>query len=122
NARCPGSHVTRLRFVVAAGRMKAMLDGLVRGPQPRATPKPETQTQGVDDAPDAADAVVRRLRRRQQALDRRRQRDGWARCAVCAAWRPPTGDPAEPGAIWAEAERRAGDARTGRARASAPPL
>src|SRR5215472_8210350 len=99
NARCPGAHVKRLRFVVAAGRMKAMLDGFVRTPKTRGASHFEIASATVDDAPDDAEDVVRRLRMRQQALDRRRQRDGWTRCPACSNWMPPSNDLAEPCAV-----------------------
>lgn len=119
NARCPGAHVKRLRFVVASGRMKAMLDGLVRTAKERIA-RIEPASGAVDDAPDEAEDVVRRLRRRQQALDRRRQRDGWTRCTSCGNWKPPTGDAAQPCAVCTAAEQRATDGRIERVLVSAP--
>lgn len=119
NARCPGAHVKRLRFVVASGRMKAMLDGLVRTPKGR-TAQIEPAPTAVDDAADEAEDVVRRLRRRQQALDRRRQRDGWTRCPSCGNWKPPTGDLAAPCGVCSAAEQRAADGRIERVLVSAP--
>jgi Dna[CI] antecedent DciA-like protein len=120
NARCPGAHVKRLRFVVAAGRMKAMLDGLVRAPQHRSAQAAKPDRLPVDDAPDAAEDVIRMLRRRQEALDRRRQRDGWTRCASCGNWKPPVRDDSQPCAVCAAAERRAADGRIERVLVSAP--
>ena len=119
NARCPGAHVKRLRFVVAAGRMKAMLDGLVRTPKGKAAPV-EAASAAVDEAPDDAEDVVRRLRRRQQSLDRSRLRDGWTRCASCGNWKPPSREAAEPCAVCAAAQRRAADGRIERVLVNAP--
>lgn len=88
--RCPQARVTRLRFVVASGRTKALLDGLARR-----VPSPDSPRLGartatpVDDGADDAEDIVRRLRRRQHALDLRREHDGWMRCARCGVWREP---------------------------------
>ena len=120
NARCPGAHVKRLRFVVAAGRMKAMLDGLIRTPKPRTARPVEGPSIPVDDAPDDAEDVVRALRKRQQALDRRRQRDGWTHCPSCGNWMPPNRDLSEPCAVCAAAEQRAADGRIERVLVNAP--
>ena len=119
NARCPGAHVKRLRFVVAAGRMKAMLDGLVRAQQRRPAQPAEAERASVDEPPDAAEDVIRRLRRRQQALDRRRQRDGWTRCASCGNWKP-SSDDAQPCEVCAASEQRSADGRIERVLVSAP--
>jgi hypothetical protein len=120
NARCPGAHVKRLRFVVAAGRMKAMLDGLVRAPKAHRVQPIEAPSISVDDAADDVEDVVRELRKRQQALDSRRQRDGWTRCASCGNWMPPNRDLAEPCALCAAADQRAADGRIERVLVNAP--
>ena len=88
--RCPQARVTRLRFVVASGRTKALLDGLARRVATADAPRPVARTETpVDDAADDAEDIVRRLRRRQLALDRRRERDGWTRCERCGVWMEP---------------------------------
>jgi len=120
NARCPGAHVKRLRFVVAAGRMKAMLDGLVRTPKTKIGSLHEAEPAAVDDATDDAEDVVRRLRKRQETLDRRRQRDGWTRCPSCSNWRQPSFDAAAPCAVCTAAEQRASDGRIERVLINAP--
>ena len=122
NTRCPGAHIKRLRFVIATGRTKAMLDGLVRAPQQavRSAGAAATTEAAVDETPDEAEDVVRRLRKRQAALDRRRQRDGWTRCRSCGNWMPPSRDVAEPCAVCASAERRAADGRIERVLVNAP--
>jgi hypothetical protein len=119
NARCPAAHVKRLRFVVAAGRMKAMLDGLVRTPKGKSA-HVESAAGAVDEAADDAEDVVHRLRRRQHVLDLRRQRDGWTRCPSCGNWKPPARDFAEPCAVCAAADRRASDGRIERVLVNAP--
>jgi len=118
NARCPGARVKRLRFIVAAGRMKAMLDGFVRTPKTRVA-QVDAAAAAVDDASDDAEDVIRRLRRRQQALDRRRQRDGWTRCSSCSNWKPPS-DAAQACAVCTAAAQRAADGRIERVLVSAP--
>jgi len=120
NARCPGAHVKRLRFVVAAGRMKAVLDGLIRQPGPRSVKGVDKGPAIVDEAEDDAEDVIRRLRKRQAALDRRRQREGWARCSSCDSWKPPTSDMAEPCAVCEAAALRAADGRIERVLVNAP--
>lgn len=119
NARCPGAHVKRLRFVVAAGRMKAMLDGLVRAPQRRQEVVQHAEPP-VDDASDAVEDVVRSLRDRQRALDRRRQRDGWMRCPSCSNWTPPSRDDDRTCAVCAAAELRKADGKVERVLVNAP--
>lgn len=120
NARCPGAHVKRLRFIVAAGRMKAVLDGLVRAPKTRRSELPEIASAAVDEAPDDAEDVVRKLRKRQQTLDRRREREGWTHCPSCGNWQPPSRDLEESCAVCAAAEQRAADGRIERVLVNAP--
>lgn len=120
NARCPGAHVKRLRFVVAAGRMKAMLDGLVRTPKARSARPVEAPSVAVDGTPDDTEDVIRTLRKRQQGLDRRRERDGWTHCPSCGNWRPPNRDVIEPCAVCTAAEQRAADGRIERVLVNAP--
>ena len=122
NARCPGAHVRRLRFVVAAGRMKAVLDGLVKRVRPwHATSSAAAPMRPrVDETADDAEDIVRRLRRRQQALDRQRQRDGWTPCASCGSWRGPGSDASVPCDICAAEHQRASDGRVERVLVSAP--
>lgn len=119
NARCPGANVKRLRFVVAAGRMKAVLDGLIRPAQRPARTADRTES-AVDEMPDEAEDVVRRLQRRQEALDRLRKRDGWERCPSCGNWKPPSADAAGACSVCASAERRAADGRIERVLVNAP--
>lgn len=95
-AKVPEAGVKRLRFAVASGRTRRLLDGAAARTSPTVRTAPGA-ARGVDDAPrarefeDAADpaAIVRRLRARQADLDARRARDGWTRCAECANWMPP---------------------------------
>jgi predicted nucleic acid-binding Zn ribbon protein len=122
--RCPGSGVKRLRFIVATGRTKALLDGLAdaRGNAARRSVSATAERADESDPFDAADpaAIVERLRRRQQTLDRRRERDGWTRCAGCGAWRRPTNPGDRPCAVCSEEDRRTADNRVERIIASAP--
>jgi predicted nucleic acid-binding Zn ribbon protein len=123
NERCPQSVVSRLRFVVASGRTKALLDGIAR----TATVLERVRNVGqtavpatLDAGPDDAEDIIARLRRRQQALDRRRERAGWTRCAQCSAWREPSDGAARPCRACAEEARRAGDNRIERVLINAP--
>lgn len=123
NERCPKSAVSRLRFVVASGRTKALLDGIAktataleRARDARGDGPPVVLDARTDDAED----IVARLRRRQQALDRRREREGWTRCAQCANWREPSLGAQRPCRTCADEARRAGDNRIERVLINAP--
>lgn len=95
-SRVPDAGVKRLRFMVASGRTRLLLDGAAarRSPSNRAA---SSSTRGVDDTERARDfetaadpaAIVQHLRARQNALDARRALDGWKRCTSCADWMPP---------------------------------
>ncbi|HEY5094690.1 MAG TPA: DUF721 domain-containing protein [Candidatus Eremiobacteraceae bacterium] len=95
-AKVPEAGVKRLRFAVASGRTRRLLDGAAARTSP-AIRTAAGNARGVDDTArarefdDAADpaAIVRRLRARQADLDARRARDGWTRCGECANWMPP---------------------------------
>lgn len=90
---CPQAGVRQLRFRVASGRSKALLDGLTRrrsetGADPRTqarliatTPAHDhpTATRGADSAAER----VAHIRARQHELDRERDRLGWRRCEYC---------------------------------------
>jgi hypothetical protein len=122
--RCPESGVRRMRFVVATGRTKALLDGLA-APSGRSKVKPRSDEHDEPDSAHAAveddpGAILVRLRRRQHSLDRRRERDGWARCAGCGSWRPPTKADERACAVCLDEARRAADNRIERVVTGAP--
>jgi hypothetical protein len=124
----PDAGVTRVRFSVASGRTKKLLDGAVaRVPQADRFAQ-SLEADAIDDADaprDAASehdlgAIIGRLRDRQRALDARRARDGWIRCAVCAAWTPPQIAIESRCVRCAEEERQIADRSLARALADAP--
>ena len=94
--RVPDAGVKRLRFMVASGRTRQLLDGAAarRSPARRAA---ATSPRGIDDAQRRREfeaaldpaAMVAHLRARQHELDAQRARDGWLRCATCTGWMPP---------------------------------
>jgi hypothetical protein len=124
----PNAGVTRVRFSVASGRTKRLLDGAAsRAPHAaRSTRSREDET--IDDADAQRDAgsendpaaIVARLRDRQRALDARRARDGWMRCAACGAWTPPKTTQDLRCVRCAEEERQTADRALARALADAP--
>jgi Dna[CI] antecedent DciA-like protein len=122
---CPDSGVRHLRFVVASGRTKALLDGLAvaRAGVARQAKAPliSDSDASLADADSAGvDAIIRHLQLRQQSLDRRREREGWTRCEVCSAWRRPVDAPEAACAVCAHEARRAADNRIERVLANAP--
>jgi Dna[CI] antecedent, DciA len=123
NERCPQSVVNRLRFVVASGRTKALLDGIARTTVALERVRDDgerTPETALDSGADDVEDIVARLRRRQQSLDRRREREGWTRCALCSAWREPAKGEACPCRMCADEARRAGDNRIERVLINAP--
>jgi hypothetical protein len=92
----PEAGIKRLRFMVASGRTRQLLDGAAARTAPGARGASRA-VRGIDDAQRARDfeethdlaAIVRRMRARQAALDARRERDGWTRCSTCTNWMPP---------------------------------
>jgi len=93
NARCPQTPIRRLRFVVATGSTKALLDGAARRAGAAKAKlhheSSRTDADEHDENAQSAQDIVERLRRRQHALDRRRRRDGWMQCARCGTWCAP---------------------------------
>lgn len=122
--RFPECGVKRLRFVVATGGTKALLDGRSKaratGGRPIASVADAIARDARDDERgDDPAAIVARLKRRQAALDARRTLDGWMRCDRCGAWRAPS--PAQPPcAVCEHDERRAADAAIERILTGAP--
>jgi len=125
NERCPETSVTRLRFVVASGRTKALLDGIartttalerVRGDESVPPIAVDARADRVEDVED----IVARLRRRQNALDRSRARAGWTRCERCGAWREPAKGAQGPCRMCVDEARQAGDNRIERVLINAP--
>ncbi|MDQ6779893.1 MAG: DUF721 domain-containing protein [Candidatus Eremiobacteraeota bacterium] len=90
---CPQAGVRQLRFRVASGRSKALLDGLTRrrsesGADPHPTARPQTATPpghgSTEKRPsDTAVERVAHIRDRQHDLDSERDRMGWRRCEHC---------------------------------------
>jgi hypothetical protein len=124
----PHAGVTRVRFSVASGRTKRLLDGVVtRSPQAGRFAQ-SRESASIDDADAQRDAtheqdpeaIVGRLRDRQRSLDARRAREGWARCATCGAWTPPQTAGELRCVRCAEEERQSADRALARALADAP--
>lgn len=95
-ALVPDAGIRRLRFMVASGRTRQLLDGAAARTS-RGARVSTNAVRGVDDVQRARDfaetddlaAIVGRLRARQTELDARRARDGWTRCRTCSNWMPP---------------------------------
>jgi Dna[CI] antecedent, DciA len=121
---CPNAGVRQLRFVVATGRTKALLDGLAASARPGAGSGRSVvslhRPTDADDSDDDAETLVRKLRGRQQALDRARADEGWTRCPRCFAWRPTALHAAAACAVCAHEERRVADGRIERVLTFAP--
>jgi hypothetical protein len=123
----PEAGIKRLRFMVASGRTRQLLDGAAARTASGARIASST-ARGVDDAQRARDfeetddiaAIVRRLRARQGELDARRARDGWTRCGSCTNWTPPDASQGEVCVRCAEEERRRADGALERALLDAP--
>jgi hypothetical protein len=123
----PDEQIRRLRFMVASGRTKLLLDGeryrARAGANPRAL-KPPTQAppslaHGPSEAEDITRAIAR-LAASQNALDAERDRAGWSVCTTCGK----RFEPQSPGmsccAPCAESARRAAQAKIERALMQAP--
>lgn len=119
--RVPRSGVKRLRFIVASGRTKALLDGATSAASRLADARGQGSPGSAEAPPfdDDPASIVAALRQRQRALDARRERDGWARCERCGSWRAPATD-AQPCAVCDDAQRQAADARVERMLLDAP--
>lgn len=123
----PEAGIKRLRFMVASGRTRQLLDGAAARTS-RAARVASNSSRGVDDAERARDfgnaadpaAIVSRLRARQMDLDARRARDGWTRCAACASWMPPDAAQGEVCVRCAEEARIRADGALERALFDAP--
>jgi hypothetical protein len=124
----PDAGVTRVRFTVASGRTKRLLDGAAARTPQAARSARSLESDAVDDADSVRDAasaqdpaaIVGRLRDRQRSLDTRRARDGWIRCTACASWTPPLTTQELRCVRCAEEERQAADGALARALADAP--
>jgi hypothetical protein len=96
-ARVPEAHIKRLRFSVASGRTRQLLDGAAavrvrpagRTASGAARDVDEATRKREFDEANAPEMIVRRLRARQCDLDARRSDEGWTRCEACASWMPP---------------------------------
>jgi hypothetical protein len=126
-SRVPDAGVKRLRFMVASGRTRQLLDGAAARSSPAARAK-SGNARGSDDAQRAHDfeiapdpaSIVQRLRGRQAALDARREHDGWTRCSTCADWMPPDSSQGAVCVRCAEEARRRADGALERALFDAP--
>ncbi len=127
-SRVPNAGVTRVRFSVASGRTKLLLDGAV-GRTPRAFAASIAAQDASIDGPDGVGDgqserdpahIVRRMRSRQLALDARRADEGWSRCSACAAWIPPSSTTESLCVRCAEEDRQNTDRILTRALADAP--
>jgi hypothetical protein len=123
----PDAGIKRLRFMVASGRTRQLLDGAAARTS-SGTRGASSAVRGVDDAQRAREfdethdlaAIVRRLRARQAALDARRARDGWTRCHTCTNWMPPDASQGEVCVRCAEEARLRADGALERALLDAP--
>jgi hypothetical protein len=126
-AACPAGEIKRLRFAVASGRTKALLDG-ASGPAAKqrgrgssaGTPHASSERIERIERAETADAVVRRLRRSQRLLDRERVQAGWQRCPRCHAWRERGAGASPDCAVCAHARRAELDGRVERILFDAP--
>jgi hypothetical protein len=126
-SRVPDAGIKRLRFTVASGRTRQLLDGAAARTSPAARAA-SSAAHGVDDAararefdnaPDPA-AIVRTLRARQAGLDARRAREGWTRCEACTNWMPPDASQGKVCVRCSEEARRRADGALERAICDAP--
>ncbi|MBC5828257.1 MAG: DUF721 domain-containing protein [Candidatus Eremiobacteraeota bacterium] len=121
--RCPGARIRRLRFIVASGKSKALLDGAAAASRTHALPASAALAQPrapSDPAPADLPALLARVRLRQEVLNRRRYQAGWRRCAGCASWFQPRVGGAERCQVCAAQSRRRADAAIERALHDAP--
>lgn len=136
-ARVPGVPLRRLRFTIATGRTRILLDrGIENGPKGpllRGASSRESRKNGPkgpllhEGGPSlqerSLDEVMAGLKMEQEALDRQRSRAGWQRCDECGVWRPGPTRPAglvlrcEP---CADMARRKADARIAHSLNAAP--
>jgi Dna[CI] antecedent, DciA len=128
--RAPSVPLRRLRFVVATGRTRILLDrdaNVVKGPASRRRengPKgPLLQAKAPALQDRTLEEIVAELRLEQAALDARRAAAGWRRCDRCGVWRAgsagPKG-PISPCEPCDQAARRASDGRIARVLRAAP--
>lgn len=133
-ARVPGVPLRRLRFTIATGRTRILLDRgmkengskdpLLReesaGPK---GPAPQGPVPQRSQASRSLEEVMAGLRMEQEALDRQRARAGWQRCAECGVWRPGPArsvGPASRCEPCADMARRKADARIAHSLNAAP--
>ncbi len=131
--RAPSVPLRRLRFVVATGRTRILLDRESNGGKGLASRRGENGPKGPllqresagskDPAPQSIEELVARMRREQSALDARRAAAGWRRCDRCGVWRPGSTGPKGPIPQCEpcdQAARRASDGRIARVLRAAP--
>jgi hypothetical protein len=134
-ARVPGVPLRRLRFTIATGRTRILLDRgienglkgpLLRGKTGSKDPVPQGPApQGplLHEGERSLDEVMAALRMEQEALDRQRSRAGWQRCVECGVWRPGPAravGPASRCEPCADMARRKADARIAHSLNAAP--
>src|ERR1700674_239312 len=128
-ARVPGAPLRRLRFTIATGRTRILLDRGIekrgesagsKGPAPQG-PLPHERGPSLQER--SLEEVMAALRMEQEALDRQRSRAGWQRCAECGVWRPGPARPAGPASRCepcADMDGRKADARIAHSLNAAP--
>ena len=117
----PSERLARLRFIVASGRTRLLLDGSRRS-EPAAAARAAPQMRPRSDGASGEDvsASLSRLAAEQGSLDALRDRAGWKRCAVCERRYAPHAGKSGLCAPCAEAKRMADQATIERALMQAP--
>ncbi|MDQ2818091.1 MAG: DUF721 domain-containing protein [Candidatus Eremiobacteraeota bacterium] len=121
--RCPEAGIRRLRFSIATAKTKALLEGAAAAWRPARHAERKATDEADDDADTSAqdlEGLLRRIRRRQEALNRRRMRAGWSTCSLCSAWFDPPDNGALRCAVCKTEARRRADGELERALCQAP--
>jgi len=122
----PHLAIKRIRFAVATGRTRALLEGSkmaggARALQRRRAPAPDAAAATRHDEPERSiEALLVHLRGAQAALDERRRAAGWRRCAACAAFYEPGAGRGERCALCVDAQTVRDDARIAQLLSHAP--
>ncbi len=121
----PGADVRRLRFTMASGRTRLLLEGARHGGSARgaaASPSGRTvdPSQSRGRGEEEAAATVKRLAAAQRSLDEWRDREGWTTCTACGKRFAPASRSARECAPCIAARRRREDARIERVLMEAP--
>ncbi|HEV2038013.1 MAG TPA: DciA family protein [Candidatus Eremiobacteraceae bacterium] len=120
----PDQRLQRLRFMVASGRTKMLLDGersrASAATQPPAAAPPAARTASHGAQAEALDATLVRIAAQQHALDEARDRAGWTICTSCERRFLPQSRKAVLCAPCADSKRRSAQAAIERALMHAP--